>query len=227
MSTADELAKLDALQKQGVLSEAEFETAKARLLSPPTPSTLPATPSVPSVQAPGVPTRVGTERMWTVPSAPINVAEKPPSTRSKWIVGILCAVLVVAIAIAIPVAIHAYKASQCASNGNDCPATTVPAIEVPTTTAPSNIPTNMQVYTTCLTYISNVATIELGGTVSSSSMANDVVIISSYGPPVSTDLTTLQQDLSVYQSSPNTTNEQTLQAAATQLGSDCEAIEGA
>jgi hypothetical protein len=118
MSTADELAKLDALQKQGVLSEAEFETAKARLLSPPTPSTLPATPSVPSVQAPAVPTRVGTERMWTVPSAPINVAEKPPSTRSKWIVGILCAVLVVAIAIAIPVAIHAYKASQCASNGN-------------------------------------------------------------------------------------------------------------
>ena len=34
MSTADDLAKLDALRQQGVLSEAEFAAAKARLLGP-------------------------------------------------------------------------------------------------------------------------------------------------------------------------------------------------
>jgi hypothetical protein len=113
MSIADELAKLVALQKQGVLSEGEFETAKVRLLGPPTPSRLPVPPSVPSVQARAAPT--------TVPFAPINVAKKPRSTRSNWIVGILCVVVAVGIAIAIPVAIHDFKASQCASSGKDCP----------------------------------------------------------------------------------------------------------
>ena len=36
--------------------------------------------------------------------------------------GILCLVLAVGIAIAIPVAIHDFKASQCASSGKDCQA---------------------------------------------------------------------------------------------------------
>ena len=113
MSTADDLAKLDALRQQGVLSEAEFAAAKARLLGPLTPSTLPVPPSVPTVRAPADP--------WAPPFPPINVAKKPMSSRSKWIVGILCLVLAVGIAIAIPVAIHDFKASQCASSGKDCP----------------------------------------------------------------------------------------------------------
>ena len=113
MSTADELIKLDALRQSGALSQEEFDAAKAKLLSTPTPSTLPVPPSVPNVQAPADPR--------TPPSAPINVAKKPMSSKSKWIVGILCVVVAVGIAIAIPVAIHDFKASQCASSGNDCP----------------------------------------------------------------------------------------------------------
>ena len=111
--TYDELRKLGELRDSGVLSEAEFEAAKARLLSRPTPSTLSVPPSVPSVQVPAAPT--------SVLSVPINVARKPRSTRSNWIVGILCVMVAVGIAIAIPVAIHDFKASQCASSGKDCP----------------------------------------------------------------------------------------------------------
>ena len=37
-STADELAKLDALRQSGVITDAEFAGEKARLLGPPTPS---------------------------------------------------------------------------------------------------------------------------------------------------------------------------------------------
>jgi hypothetical protein len=38
MSIADELAKLDALRKSGVLTKEEFDTAKAELLKPPSPT---------------------------------------------------------------------------------------------------------------------------------------------------------------------------------------------
>jgi hypothetical protein len=58
MSTADELAKLQALKDAGTLSEAEFQQAKAKVLSETSPAQQPPTPPPTSspalVKAPGV-----------------------------------------------------------------------------------------------------------------------------------------------------------------------------
>ena len=96
-----------------LVSEAALSSLESRV-APAVPDGL-----IPSTDLTGVPTNPPPDS--ELPFAPINGGKKPMSTKSKWIVGTLCAVLVVGIAIAIPAAIHAYKTAQCASNGNDCP----------------------------------------------------------------------------------------------------------